>query len=219
MRCFCIPSLLVTPFLLITLAPRVGAQATKPAESASQPPPSAAPTAAELSKKETVSSAFLRNFQYMEYGVRSAAEAMPEEKYGYRPAEGKFKNEKPEFGPAEVRTFAQQVKHVAAVNYILGASILGEKPPVELGGENGPDSIKTKADAVKFLKDSFAYFHKAVASINAGNLTAPIRNPFGENMVSRLWIATLNIGHCFDHYGQMAEYLRMNSIIPPASRQ
>jgi DinB superfamily len=139
-----------------------------------------------------------------------AAEAMPEDKYSFAPTAGEFKG---------VRTFAQQVKHVAAVNYILAASILGEKPPVELGGENGPDSIKTKTDVVKFLKDSFAYFHKAIASINAGNLLTPVKNPFGENMVSRLWIAALNVGHCFDHYGQMAEYLRMNSIVPPASRQ
>jgi hypothetical protein len=70
--------LLVTPFLFIMLAVGLRSQATEPVESAPQQPPTAAPTAAELSKKETVSSAFLRNFQYMEYGVRSAAEAMPE---------------------------------------------------------------------------------------------------------------------------------------------
>ena len=139
-----------------------------------------------------------------------AAEAMPEDKYSFAPTNGEFKG---------VRTFAQQVKHVAAVNYILGATILGEKPPVELGGENGPDSIKTKADIVKFLKESFAYFHKAVASINEGNLLNSLKNPFGEGMVTRLSLATLNVGHCFDHYGQMAEYLRMNDIVPPASRQ
>jgi len=140
----------------------------------------------------------------------SAAEAMPEDKYSFAPANGEFKG---------VRTFAQQVKHVAAVNYILGASILGEKPPVDVGGESGPDSIKTKADILKFLKESFAYFHKAVGSINEGNLLNPVKNPFGEGMVTRLWLATLNVGHCFDHYGQMAEYLRMNGIVPPASRQ
>src|SRR6266481_8478609 len=76
----------------------------------------------------------------MEREFVSAAEAMPEDKYGFVPTSGEFKG---------VRTFAQQVRHVAAVNYILGAAILGEKPPVELGGENGPDTIKTKSDAVK----------------------------------------------------------------------
>ena len=138
-----------------------------------------------------------------------AAEAMPDDKYSFAPTNGEFKG---------VRTFAQQAKHVAAVNYLVGAAILAEKPPVELGGESGPDSIKTKADIVKFLKDSFAYVHRAVGSINDGNLLNPIKSPFGEGMVTRLGMTTLIVGHCFDHYGQMVEYLRMNSIVPPASR-
>ena len=138
-----------------------------------------------------------------------AAEAMPEDKYSFAPTNGEFKG---------VRTFAQQAKHVAAVNYLVGAAILEEKPPVELEGENGPDSVKTKADMVKFLKDSFTYVHRAIATINDGNLLKPIKSPFGEGMVTRLGMATLIVGHCFDHYGQMVEYLRMNSIVPPASR-
>jgi hypothetical protein len=138
-----------------------------------------------------------------------AAEAMPEDKYSFAPTAGEFKG---------VRTFAQQVKHVAAVNYLVGAAILGGKPPIQLGGESGPDSIKTKADIVKFLKDSFTYVHKAVGTINDGNLLNPVKSPFGEGMVTRLGLATLIVGHCFDHYGQMVEYLRMNGIIPPASR-
>ena len=85
----------------------------------------------------------------------SAADAMPEDKYSFAPTNGEFKG---------VRTFAQQVKHVAAVNYMVGAAILEEKPPVDLGSENGPDAVKTKADIMKFLKDSFAYIHKATAT-------------------------------------------------------
>jgi len=139
----------------------------------------------------------------------SAADAMPEDKYSFAPTSGEFKG---------VRTFAQQVKHVAAVNYMVGAAILVEKPPVELGNENGPDSVKTKAEIEKFLKDSFAYLHKAVGTINDGNLLNPIKSPFGQGTATRLGMATLTVGHCFDHYGQMVEYLRMNSIVPPASR-
>ena len=138
-----------------------------------------------------------------------AAEAMPEDKYSFAPVSGEFKG---------VRTFAQQAKHVAAVNYLVGAAILEEKPPVELGSENGPDAVKTKADIVKFLKESFKYVHRAVGTINDGNLLKPIKSPFGDGMVTRLGLATLIVGHCFDHYGQMVEYLRMNSIVPPASR-
>ena len=154
--------------------------------------------------------------QVLDHGVSGvegefvpAAEAMPEDKYSFAPTSGEFKG---------VRTFAQQAKHVAAVNYLVGSAILEEKPPVDLGSENGPDQIKTKADIVKFLKDSFAYVHRAVRSINDGNLLYPIKSPFGEGMVTRLGMATLIVGHCFDHYGQMVEYLRMNNIVPPASR-
>ncbi len=138
-----------------------------------------------------------------------AADAMPEEKYSFAPTQGEFKG---------VRTFAQQVKHVAAVNYMIGAAILGEKPPVDLGGENGPDAISSKADIAKFLKDSFAYFHKAMGTINDKNSVEQIKSPFGDGKVTKLGIAMTGVGHCFDHYGQMVVYLRMNGIIPPASR-
>jgi hypothetical protein len=138
-----------------------------------------------------------------------AAEAMPEEKYSFAPTTGEFKG---------VRTFSQQVKHVAAVNYIVAAGILGEKPPVDTGGENGPESAKSKADIVKFLKDSFVYAHKAVATINDANSVASIKSPFGDGTTTRLSMGVLLTGHGFDHYGQMVEYLRLNGIIPPASR-
>jgi DinB superfamily len=138
-----------------------------------------------------------------------AAEAMPEDKYGFAPTEGEFKG---------VRTFAQQIKHVAAVNYELGAAILQEKPPVDISGEAGPASVTSKEDVLKYLKDSFLYVHKAIATINETNLTATVRSPFGEGMVSRMSLATSISWHGFDHYGQMVEYLRMNGIVPPASR-
>lgn len=137
----------------------------------------------------------------------AAADAMPEDKYAYAPNNGEFKG---------VRTFAQQVKHVAAVNYIIGAAVLQEKPPVELGGENGPDSIKTKADIVKFAGDSFDYLLKALASVTEKNELDIVDSFFGK--VPRLSIASFGGAHPFDHYGQMVEYLRMNGIVPPASR-
>jgi uncharacterized damage-inducible protein DinB len=138
-----------------------------------------------------------------------AAEAMPEDKYSYAPTNGEFKG---------VRTFAQQAKHVAAVNFIIGAAILGEKPPLDTGGENGPDSVSSKADIVKFLKDSFVYLHKAVGSVNENNMTESVKSPFGGGSTTRLGLSVMVIGHGFDHYGQMVEYLRSNGIVPPASR-
>ena len=145
----------------------------------------------------------------MEHEFIPAAEAMPEDKFGFAPTNGEFKG---------VRTFAQQIKHVAAVNYELGAAILEEKPPADIGDESGPASITTKADILKYLNDSLVYVHKAVQTINEKNLVGTVKSPFGEGKVTRLGLATSVAWHGFDHYGQMVEYLRMNGIIPPASR-
>lgn len=138
-----------------------------------------------------------------------ACEAMPEDKFSFAPSNGEFKG---------VRTFAQQIKHVAAVNYELAAALLEQKPPVDIGDESGPASITTKADILKYVKDSFEYVHKAIATINDSNLTGTVKSPFGEGSVSRLGLASSISSHGFDHYGQMVVYLRMNGIVPPASR-
>jgi hypothetical protein len=145
----------------------------------------------------------------LEYEFIPAAEAMPEDKFGFAPSNGEFKG---------VRTFAQQIKHVAAVNYELGAALLEQKPPTDIGDEAGPASITTKADILKYLKDSFLYVHKAIATINEQNVVGTVKSPFGEGSVSRLGLATAVSSHGYDHYGQMAVYLRMNGIVPPASR-
>ena len=68
------------------------------------------------------------------------------------------------------------------------------------------------------MKDSFAYAHKAIASLNDKNAMEQVKSPFGSNTATRLSLGIIFIGHAFDHYGQMAVYLRMNGIIPPASR-
>jgi len=138
-----------------------------------------------------------------------AAEAMPEDKYSFAPINGEFKG---------VRTFAQQVKHVATVNFMLWGPLMGEKPPVDINDGNGPDSMTSKADIVKYLKDSYALGHRAAKSLTADNIVGLVPSPFGAGTISRLFCATFSVAHGFDHYGQMAEYLRMNGIIPPASR-
>ena len=165
--------------------------------------------AAKPAQTKSVGQVLDGSVNYAEHELVPAADAMPEDKYSFAPTSGEFKN---------VRTFAQQVKHVAAVNYMLGASIIGEKSPVDTGGESGPDAIKTKAEIVQFLKDSFAYLHKAVGSITEQNQGLPIKAPFGDAPSTRLGLSVITVAHCLDHYGQMVEYLRMNNIVPPASR-
>lgn len=174
------------------------------------------PTAAELSKKETVASAFLRGFKYQEYEVRSAAEALPEDKYGYRPAAGMFKNQKPEFSPSEVRTFAEQVKHVACANFAFAAEFDGTKPP-ERCVMGGPSPAKTKSELQAYLRDSFAAVEKSLGAINEKNMFDPIEGPYA-GPTTRLHLATVVVWHAADHYGQIVIYLRLNGIVPPASR-
>jgi uncharacterized damage-inducible protein DinB len=160
-------------------------------------------------KDGTIATVLDKNLGNVEKEFVSAAEAMPEEKYTFAPTEGEFKG---------VRSFAAQVKHVAAVNYLIAAAVLGEKPPVDTGEEAGPASMTSKADIVKFLKDSFAYAHKATTSFSDADAVKMGPNPFGKDHVPRMAVASWITPHCFDHYGQMVVYLRMNGIVPPASR-
>jgi hypothetical protein len=170
----------------------------------------AKPAAKPTTEHTTIAQQMDHMYSGVEKEFVEAAEAMPEDKFDFAPTNGEFKG---------VRTFGQQVKHVAAVNYLVFSAMLGEKPAVDTGGENGPDSMKSKADIVKFLRDSFALGHRAYGAITPQNAVAPIKNPFGgKQPVTRIGMATLIVGHCFDRYGQMVEYLRMNGIIPPASR-
>jgi uncharacterized damage-inducible protein DinB len=161
----------------------------------------------EPEKKATIASVLDRQLSIVEHEFFSAAEAMPEEKYSFAPTNGEFKG---------VRTFAQQVKHVAAANYLFFSAILGEKPPE--GDENGPASVKTKAEILKYLRESYAMGHRAFATITPENAVTPVEHPLSGPFNNRLAIASIACWHPFDHYGQMVEYLRMNGIIPPASR-
>jgi hypothetical protein len=82
-----------------------------------------------------------------ENDVVSAADAMPEEKYSFAPTAGLF---------AGVRTFGQQVKHLAANNYRMAARMLGHTPTAEQEAETGPESVQSKAQIMDYVKGSFA---------------------------------------------------------------
>jgi uncharacterized damage-inducible protein DinB len=138
--------------------------------------------------------------------VVPAAEAMPESKYSFAPSNGEFSG---------VRTFAEQVKHLAAANYQLAAATLGELPPAGTDHETAPDFVKTKAQVMDYLKGSFASLHRAAAALNENNMNDPI--PSKGNR-TRLLMLIDAVVHSSNHYGQMVEYLRMSNIVPPASR-
>jgi uncharacterized damage-inducible protein DinB len=195
MRIFCL--LLAASLVLPALA-----QSTP----AASPAPQAPPTIAAIADSQV---------SIIEREFVSAAEAMPEDKYNFAPSSLNI----PGSDFEGVRTFAEQVKHVAATNYLLWGGVTGDKSPVEMKDDNGPASLKTKAELVKYLKDSFTVGHKAAKTLTAENANSSFPNAFGgKNPMARLFMVTLGVAHGFDHYGQIVEYLRMNGIIPPASR-
>lgn len=184
--------------IVLCLTFAVSGQTQKPTPT---PAPQAAPPPA------TIASMMDREVTIIENDIVPAAEAMPEDKYNFAPTTGEFK---------DVRTFALQVKHVANTNYVFFSGVLGEKPAVDTSNDNGPESMKTKAEIVKYLKDSFALGHRAAKSLTIENSTE--RVTLGQGGAPRLFLVSFGVAHGFDHYGQMVVYLRMNNIVPPASR-
>jgi uncharacterized damage-inducible protein DinB len=156
----------------------------------------------------TIASVLDKELSTVEKQVVSAAEAMPEDKYNFAPTAGEFKG---------VRTFGEQARHIAAANNMFFGLFVGEKPDFE-AVEKGPAGITTKAQIVQYLKDSYAKGHKAIATITAANAVALVEAAPFPLINTRLGLASFACAHAFDHYGQMVEYLRMNGIIPPASR-
>src|SRR4029077_13615779 len=97
---------------------------------------------------------------------------------------------------------------------------LGEEPPADADNAIGPEAVRTKAEILNYLKGSFTYLNKALEAIVQKSATvksSPI-SPLKSTEATRLALVVESLVHAFDHYGQMVEYLRMNGVVPPASR-
>jgi uncharacterized damage-inducible protein DinB len=145
-------------------------------------------------------------WKQIEHDFTGLAEAMPEDKWGFKPTQGEF---------TDVRTFGEQVKHVACANEAWAKQMSGEKTPArcDLGG---PNPAKSKTEILAYLKDSFKLIDTAIANTDDKNLLHENHGQYwGPNRLSAL---TATVWHISDHYGQLVEYLRMNGIVPPASQ-
>jgi len=151
-----------------------------------------------------------RDITAVEKQLVDAAEAMPDDKFNFTPESLTISGD----DYKGVRSFAVQVKHVASSNYFIWSPITGDAVPAAIKDGNGPADVKTKAEILKFLKDSFALGHKAAATLTPENMLQPV----GKGNSPRLRLAEFGVAHAYNHYGQMVEYLRMNGIVPPASR-
>ena len=135
------------------------------------------------------------------------AEAMPAGQYGFKPTGGAF---------SDVRTFGEQVKHVACSNFGFFNEIEKKAPP-EGCGTGGPHPATTKAELMAYLRESFAYAGQVLRTMTSANALEPAGGPYG-GMSTRLGLTTLAVWHASDHYGQLVVYLRMNGVVPPASQ-
>jgi uncharacterized damage-inducible protein DinB len=134
--------------------------------------------------------------------VISAAEAMPADKYGFKPSHGTFEG---------VRTFGEQVAHIAASQYYF----FGNFGVKSSANSEAIQKLTGKDDIVKALKDSYAFAAEAIATMTPANAFAVV----GAHQSTRAGLAASGLAHSNDHYGQMVVYLRMNGVVPPASRK
>jgi len=209
MKRLALPAILAIAFIFA--APVSRAQ-TKPAQSAPAQAPAAQKTApakpaAPVVKKPTLAAAIQTHWKFVAAEFISAADAMPEGKYSFVPTNGEFKG---------ARTFAEQVRHVACANFAFFKEIEKLPPPPDC--EKGePANIQTKADLMTYLGQSFAYGETVIAKVTSLNMTDPVEGRYaGPN--TKIGMCITAVGHVSDHYGQLVEYLRLNGIVPPASR-
>jgi uncharacterized damage-inducible protein DinB len=146
--------------------------------------------------------------QFAEGSFLGVAEAMPESKYSFVPTAGKFD---------DVRSFGEQVKHVACAQFAFFNEFEGKKPPEDCQ-KGGHEPAKTKSELIKYLEDSFDYSNRVLATLTAKNALDRVDGPYaGPN--TRLGISVIAVWHITDHYGQLVEYLRMNGIVPPMTQK
>ena len=163
-------------------------------QAAKKAPPSRAPGA---------SAELLSQWNDIGRKLSAMAEDFPEDKYDFRPA-------------PTVRTFAEQLLHMAGSNYLFTNAALGQAPP---GPESeSRDRFKTKAEVVAYVKKAFADGAAAIQSKGDKGLSASVNNPEGGKPIQLLGLGYNLLEHSAEHYGQLVMYYRIAGMVPPESR-
>ena len=112
---------------------------------------------------------------------------------------------------------AYNAQHVACSQFAFFNEFEGKKPPDDCE-KGGHDPAKTKAELIKYLKDSFDYSNRVLATLTANNALDRVEGRYaGPN--TKLGISVIAVGHITDHYGQLVAYLRLNGIVPPFTQK
>ena len=166
------------------------------------------PAAQQNDIPKSIADSVSGTLQFAEGNFLAVAEAMPENKYAFVPSGGNFDG---------VRSFGEQVKHVACAQFAFFNEFEGKKPPDECE-KGGHDPAKSKAELIKYLKDSFDYSNRVLASLNAKNALERVEGRYAGPS-TKLGISVVAVWHITDHYGQLVEYVRMNGIVPPMTQK
>jgi hypothetical protein len=150
---------------------------------------------------------FAAQVDQLQHDLLALAEAMPADGYDHRPSGDAC---------AGMRTFGEQLRHVATLMRITAALVAGRTAPVAPGpGDNGPSGIETKAAVLDALRVALADARAAALAFDEGNLFDPVLGAFGTQ--TRAEVMTALIAHSYDHFGQMIVYARLHGVKPPAS--
>jgi uncharacterized damage-inducible protein DinB len=168
----------------------------------------ARPVAAQEDVPHSIAESVSGTLQFAEGAFLNLVEAMPEEKYSFVPTAGKFD---------DVRGFGEQVKHVACAQFAFFNEFEGKQPPADCE-KGGHDPAKTKAELIKYLKDSFDYSNRVLSTLSAKNSLDRVEGRYGGPS-TKLGISVTAVWHITDHYGQLVEYLRMCGIVPPMTQK
>jgi uncharacterized damage-inducible protein DinB len=166
--------------------------------------PVRAADAAKEKAKATVKSDMMMWINDAEDKIGQLAEATPEEKYAWRPAEG-------------VRSTGEVFMHVAAANFGIG-SFWGIAPPAGFAFDTYEKSLTKKADIQKALKESFAHMKKGLEAATDADFEKNV-DLFGGMKMTERSAYMLLLSHAHEHLGQSIAYARMNGITPPWTAQ
>ena len=153
------------------------------------------------SEKEPLTASVKADYQTVRNFVVRSAEKMPADGYAFKPT-------------AAVRSFAQQIAHIADDQYNLCAPAKGEARKVAYTAIE--DSLTTKADLIAALKEAFAYCDGAYAMLTDASGSDPTTGMAGRTKFGMLnW----NVWHTWEHYGNIIVYLRLKGLVPPSSER
>ena len=152
----------------------------------------------------SVSDAIRKDWDAAKRNIRESADQMPADGYAFKPVDS-------------VRTFAQQIGHVAGVNYLYCGAASGDT--TERAEDAIEKSATTKDALVKALGESIAYCDKVYAGLTDASAVQQIALPFGGGQGARVSLLLGNTTHNNEHYGNLVTYFRIKGMVPPSSKR